>query len=370
MVTMELTVFVSNRQVRVSLPDGGEATERISPSSLQLRTVGLFKKWLARNDISEREELIVLGLHLYDVLFTGEVRQFFERALTRVSEGQLRVRLGFAEDAQDLASLPWEYLYYPGGEGRQGFYFATRHQLVLSRYLQLGNTTPPYHPEEGPLRILLIVSQPRTTDLEPISAEPIRDALQSLQQRKLVTVDELTDLQTDTFLDTLAGYSPRPHVLHFVSHGGYREGERKAVIALPGPDGELIWYGDYELAEVFVQMNWAPRLVFFYFGNRDTQELKESFVGLERQLLLAKVQAVVAMQYPIIDQAVRTFCRTFYEKLAVGEQIADAVQQGRARIGVSVPRAYESRVYGTPVMYTASGGAIINPVPDVQGVPR
>jgi hypothetical protein len=365
---VEMNVKVTDTKVDATLGDGSKANCDVDLKPLDMQTIRVFQEWLKNNSISTVNELQVLGHFLYKALFNGRVETLFEKVLDQamsekeegqVKGGRLRVRLSFHEDATELAGLPWEYLFYPN---RRTFFFATGVDLVLMRYMEFERPTPEFTPVDGPLRILLVISQPK--DLTPVNATPIVDALEGLEQRKLVVVDQVSDLRIDNFIDELLARNPKPHILHFVGHAKYDNYAKKAVIALPGPNQEPVWLSDYDLREYFDNMRWSPRLVFFYLshiGENKDDQLRASFSGLERELFLANVQAVVALQYPISDFAAKTFSRAFYEKLALGEPIDEAVQEGRFRLVVGVPGARYSRMIGTPVLYATNGGNIIKP---------
>ncbi len=362
MSSVELIVTVQNeRDVRARKSDGSEAKCQIEFDDLRRRTVKIFEDWLRMSKISKRDELEVLGMHLYRMIFNGEVGAFFEQTLKNVPEGErLRVQLSFQEEASDLARLPWEYLYYPDTETRAGFFLATRVELVLSRYMPLSTGRQALAPEEGPLRILIVVSQPQ--DLEPVISEPVIDAIQQLAN---ITIHILDKPTVDNFLGKLE--ETRPHVLHFIGHGRFNKEEKKGEIALLGPDEQdVAWIRDREFTEYFVQMHSKPRLVFLHLCEGATIDFTANFAGLAPQLIREKIQAVVAMQYPITNKAAIAFSRAFYRELAKGEPIDHAVQRARWMITIDDPKAYDSRVFGTPVLYMHSRDGIIQPVEKIE----
>src|SRR5205085_2409476 len=131
----------------------------------------------------------------------------------------------------DLASLPWEYLYYPDTVFRRGFFLATRADLVLSRYMPLENpqnTNMP--PIESSLRILIIISNPEDASLGPVAVEPIIEAMGKLRERYAIIFDRLEKPTIDNFTEKLKKF--KPHVLHFFGHGRYDGEKKEAEIAL------------------------------------------------------------------------------------------------------------------------------------------
>src|SRR5262249_36097138 len=145
------------------------------------------------------EQLELFGAFLYRMLFGGEVAAFFEQKLANLQEGErLRVQLSFQGQAADLASVPWEYLYYPDTETRRGFFFATNVDLVLSRYVPLTTARQNLAPAQGPLRILIVSCKPK--DLGPVLSESVIEAVQKLGDRYPLKIDILHKPTLESFL--------------------------------------------------------------------------------------------------------------------------------------------------------------------------
>ena len=73
------------------------------------------------------------------------------------------------------------------------------------------------------------------------------------------------------------------------------------------------------------------------------------FVGLAPELISRGVQSVVAMQYPIHNDAAREFSVAFYDQLGAGRQLDEAVQCRRAQLA-SQMRKFPQLV-GVPTLY-------------------
>lgn len=354
---VELTVTVQDDSTVRAMDQGGrEASGQVDRNRLHRETIKIFEDWLNQSKISKRRELEVLGAYLYCLLFNGDVEKKFEEALKSVPNGErLRVQLSFTEKAAELAGLPWEYLYYPDTETRPGFFLATDNELVLTRYMPLGVNRPPLEAEAGMLRILIVVSQP--VALGPVAADQV---IQEIQKVPSTAVDRLDQATLDNFLDELK--SKKPHVLHFIGHGRFNKADKKGEIALLEADGQTErWIGDKEFTEYFRQMGWTPRLVFLHLCEGATVDFNANFAGLAPQLIRANVPAVVAMQYPISNTAAIAFSKAFYGELAKRNPIDHAVQVARWKITTDIPNAYDSRVFGTPVLYMQSRDGSIFP---------
>lgn len=365
----ELTLSITDRNtVNAKRSDGSESLgKKMQFDDLRLATIHIFEDWLSKGKITKSNELEVLGTHLYHGLFF-EQEGFFETALKEAREAKqhLCIRLQFGKDAEELSRLPWEYLYRPSTETSRGFFLSTDVNLVLARYIPPGSgSSSPLKPQER-MRVLIVISEP--TELVPVAAIPVVDAVKRLVEKYQYPIDfsELNKPTIESFLDEL---QKGPHVLHFIGHGRYKR-EKIGEIALLKPDNSVAWCPDKTFAGYFQSVDECPRLIFLHLcqsaSSDDLGAFTANFAALAPQLILANIQAVVAMQHPIANEAAISFCRAFYRKLAEGKPIDDAVQAGRAQITISDPNAYDTRVFGTPVLYMRRSDSIIQPIGTAQ----
>src|SRR6266487_1937397 len=311
-----LTVL-NDKEVRAETRDGAESKEEVELDSLRRRIISIFEDWLSQGKITHRQELEVLGSHLYAALFNGFVGKFFEQSLDKARKDRQRlvVQLGFTEEAADLANLPWEYLYYPGTGYSRGFFLSTHVDLVFSRYILIPTARPALAPEQSPLRILIIVSNPEDKDLAPVEeADQIIEVIQELTQSYPIQIDILDKPTIDIFLDKIE--EAKPHVLHFIGHGRFNKADGNGEIALLDYDERSArWVKDDEFVDYFVHMHSFPRLVFLHLCEGGAIDFSAGYAGLAPQLVRAGVQAVVAMRYPIPNNAAIVFSRAFYRAL-------------------------------------------------------
>jgi hypothetical protein len=358
-VEVTITVFDGNR-VRIEDEMRNDKLGQANLDPLRRATIAIFEDWLRNDRISRREELQVLGQHLYETLFNGEIERFFEERLQSVVKGdRLRVQLYFAETAKELATLPWEYLWYPRGES----WFSTAVDFVLSRFLPpgQGGRIAGLDPGESPLRILVMVSEPE--GLNPVIADPVYDAIDKLKERFPILVNRHDGPTRQDFVNILK--ETEPHVVHFLGHGRFRRDTDPpwAEITLPlsNKAGEEPWCRDQDFAECFRQAQVKPRLVFLHLCEGAVVDFRANFAGLAPQLIRrGMVPAVVGMQYPIANKFAIQFSRAFYEEIAKGEHLDAAVQTARYKLTHN-PEAYDTRVFGTPVLYMYSHTGIIRP---------
>lgn len=104
------------------------------------------------------------------------------------------------------------------------------------------------------------------------------------------------------------------------------------------------------------------RLVFLNACNTGTTNVRSGahpFAGIATALIRERVPAVVAMQFPISDQAAIAFAQTFYERIAQGFPVDAAVAEGR-----KVLYSSKHSEWATPVLYMRSrDGMLFEPVP-------
>jgi hypothetical protein len=357
----ELFVEVVKDTVRVRTSRGGSSPSgAVENNDLRRETIELFRIWLGQKDkISKRRELEVLGQHLFEVLFSAAaVRTFIEGKLTaaRHNKRRLRIQLVF-EDAPDLAGFPWEYLCFAPPSGRKHLYFlAMEADLVLSRFISLEDDRVRLREDSSQLRLLVVVSEPIDPELGPVLADQVIEEVEKLKGR--IEMTRLDQPTPDSLVTKLEEF--KPHVVHFIGHGRFNVAEKQGEIALLDADEvSAVWCSDKIFAEYFVRSKeCVPRLVLLHAcesGKADGTH----FAGMAPQMILAGVQAVVAMQHPITNKAAISFSKGFYTELAKGNPIDQAVQTARYKITLDEPRNWDSRVFGTPVLYMRSSDGIL-----------
>jgi hypothetical protein len=355
----ELTVTVmDDLTVLATRSDGAQAQpDRFELDRLHGQLVRMFEDWLTESQRTwRRRELEVFGSFLYRALFPAAIDQFFHQSLASIGQGErVRVQLSFLGRAGEFARIPWEYLYFPATAVRKGFFFATHPKVVLSRYIPLEAGRPTLKPAEAYLRILVVVSQP--TDLGKVLSDEVIAELERLAQVLPLQLSRLDQPTPDTLLSTLG--ESHPHVIHYVGHGQYNEGEGQGELALVDDDGTAMWYTDAMLAELLDHAGVLPHLVVLHSCEGAVTDVRDSFAGLAPQLIRAGVPAVVAMQYAVTNRSAIDFSSAFYEHVGSGMPIDHAVQEARFRLTQRADPAGQTRLLGVPVIYLQSRDGII-----------
>ncbi len=361
---------VDQNNIRATKPGGITTTGSVQMDDLKKSTINIFNNWLAKGKIENRKELVVLGSYLYGVLFSGKIDTEFKDTFDKIRQQpdtSLRMTLEFEQEARELATMPWEYIYFPDTPGDRGFFIATRGKLILTRHVPLNVALEDLQPREKPLRVLIVVSQHK--DLGIVNAEPVIETIEELKNRlpDAIETDKLDQPTKRSFIYKVKNF--QPHVLHFIGHGEYdKQGGRLAFVQ-EEDQKSVAWIGDLDLADCF--QDFQPRLIFLHACEGATSESYEGFSGLALQLVYSKVPAVVAMQYPIENKVAIKFAKKFYQCLGEGKPIDVAVQEGRQELGMYLDEQnFSSRAFGSPVVYLQSEEGIIIAEAESEVTPR
>ena len=342
--------------------DGGEISAGTEVSAIQ------------RKHIVKASHLKVLGRQLYAVLFSKpkggkpDIETLLFDKLKEVKPERLRLQLTFdtinPPDAEWI-NLPWEFLY---SEKRSEF-LSTDFNLVLSRYLKLDEDREEFKPGEEALRLLVVVSRPALE--APVISKDVLAKIKELETGPAGTlpapkanlqVRDLKQPDQQALENALRDFNP--HVLHFIGHGKYDPKDKTGYLLLvKEATGEGVPFSTDQLLSTFNAAQCYPRLVFLHMCEGGISErdatTRQAFSGFAPRLIHAKIPTVVAMQYPIKNEPARDFSLAFYQVLASGGKVDEAVQEGRRRMDSE----RRSLVFGTPVLFMHSADGLVLPPP-------
>jgi len=363
-----------------------------------------------------RDELRLLGGHLYAALFPGQIGRAFREAVEQVvleaskcPDRLLRVCIS-VDRHSEVVDWPLEFLFCTSGTGG-GYFLATHARLALSRRIffeeDLTASLAPYY--NPPLKVLIVVSRPEGLDgvvmlptLDDITrwaagwreqsrgpALPPRLAgmRRAGQARRDIKIRLVAGIKTDwervavekwmreshgEHLDRRATFGCireeiqrwSPHVLHFIGHGRFDEQAGLASLALEpdDDDGEgADWCVADDLSYLFAE--WRPHLVLLQACESAKALAGPGFMvrSLAECLIRQGAPAVVAMQFEISNEDAIVFTGRFYEALAQGLEVDAAVQAGRVELSTGKKR-WGGRHFGAPVLFTIGPIAIIRPL--------
>jgi len=308
------------------------------PEELEL-TLELIKEGKTSESMLEK-----FGKLLYNTLFHRKVEVHFNstEAVARSKKRPIRLRLTITSD--EFAILPWEFLYREEGDN----YLGTNPDTVLSRYLNVPMPQKPIKQNDEPLRMLIIISNPK--DQHPLEPKQWEDTIfKSISQTiadgkiKTKTVEHATyDNITQALLDFT------PDIVQFVGHGAYFN--HKGHLALVNKDTSGTWLiDDVRFADIFLGHHSRLGLVCLATCESATSDSPKGFLGVAPKLVQRGISAVVAMQYPISISSAEIFLENFYKAIAARKPVDWAVQHGRNSISINVGR--HKRDFAIPVLY-------------------
>lgn len=321
---------------------------------------------------ADLDTLREIGGRLFEALFTtpdGDSHNnelMMLRDFASKGDGYLNVRL-LLKEAGTLARIPWEALYY-GAENR---FLATDRQTNVIRVLPPAHDQALPKPVARPIALLIVVANPwRDLDV----AKEVGNVRSVIEQIKLPDgsaafrlLDPLLDATRQTMLRRVTDETP--HVVHFIGHGGFKD--ERGLIALHRADSPDL--PDYVESDAVsgILSNDVPWLVVLNCCQSAEAARANPFGGTAQGLIQAHVPFVVAMQYPISDDAAITFSGEFYSALARGVPVDQAVS--RARNAIFVMGNDIGAELMTPVLYSSgqtSEIAMAVPPPAAEAEPR
>jgi len=339
--------------VSVSSPAGegkGTFEPPFPPECLAPLLAGLARHVKTEDDgrPPEKESAAVEPRHfgegLFASLFSGQILDLYNRSLGFVQarqDGGLRIRVHFDPSVPDLAwmdKVPWELLGPPGEP------FSLRRETPVVRYL---NVDKPIVPVvlEGPLRILVVASSPAGVPALDLAKE--KRWIKKTWGRQAGI--EVEFLEKADLVALRASLLNRPaQIVHFMGHGEMEDGE--GALLFETADGQPERVTGHLLATQLRLSN-PPALVVLNACETacwDSENGFDPFAGVATALIKAGLLAVVAMQFPISDQAALAFSEALYRRLAAGDPVEAAVAEGRLAIHARDPRSFE---WATPVLF-------------------
>lgn len=297
-----------------------------------------------RQEFSPKE----VGDQLFQALFSGQVRDLFERSLGLAEndpERGLRIVLRFDPDRPEvgrLAALPWECLY----RRDQRLFLNFSRKTPVVRFLNVPRSVPPKL--EPPVRVLVAIASP--------AGSPALDTERELRRIE-ETLGTLAGAQTAVLLnatpETLRArlLEETFHVLHFIGHGTFDAASGQGFLLFEDGEGQERRVSGPVMADLL--RDFASLRLIFLNACR-TAELSgdmDPFAGLAAALVMAGVPAVLAMQLPVSDDTAIAFSSAFYQRLAAGDPMDTATVEGRMAVRLKDP---ESKEWATPVLFLRS----------------
>jgi hypothetical protein len=302
---------------------------------------------------ADEELLARLGRMLFEALFQDQIKAVYTRSQGLLRGGQgLRIKLRLAQDAGDVAALPWELLYDPDHGP------LTLLDAPVVRYLPQPVRIPSLR-AELPLRVLLTAAQ--TPPAGDVARElgQVQEALASLGNRVRVAVEpHLTPARFQRLLRE--GF----HIWHFVG---------RATLSADGKAGQLLFRGASSAAEpvsaaqLGIMLHRSGVRLAVLDACESTRLAAGPLHGIAPALIRAQIPAVVALQFTAPEQCASPFVAEFYRALAEGFPIDACATEGRKAVmgaaGLGRPD------WATPTVYTRAPDGRLFDLPPIADIP-
>jgi tetratricopeptide (TPR) repeat protein len=276
-------------------------------------------------------------------------RRFSVQVDEAVDRGSTEADVLIAKEAATLLlGLPWELLH----DGKRYLFQGAKPTRVRRRL----PSTEPFGVAvvAPPIRILLVTARPEDDSCGYIdhraSALPLVEAMESLPglvHLHVLGAPTLSALSEE--LDRARAAGEPYHVVHFDGHGVYdkRVGLGGLCFELPedADNGKLekrrhVTVFTSELGPMLRD----HRIPLVFLEACQTAQAEKASESVASELLKVGVASVVAMSHSVLVETARQFVETFYQTLAAGKRVGDAMLAGQRRLKDNTSRG---RVFGT-----------------------
>ncbi|MEM7052465.1 MAG: CHAT domain-containing protein [Acidobacteriota bacterium] len=299
------------------------------------------------------------GEHLYRALFDGELGKLFENnfgAVEASADRGLRLLLKFDPRHRELMSLPWELLF----RQRTGNFLGLSRKTPIVRALDVpSRSIAPKHPER--LKVLAVRGRGGGPSLDlDREVEQLTQGIEKVAEIRELTPESRSRLRRTLLEDAY-------HVLHIMAHSEVDPRSHEGRLFLGMADQSDLSITGQELA---LEVRDASSLQLIFLNSCESARggamaQRSDFSGIASALLRTGFPAVVAMNQPISDAAAIAFSSEFYRRLALGDSLEEATNEGRLAIHRLDGGSTE---WSTPVLF--SGPETIRLVAPQSSSPR
>ena len=351
--------------VRVQSPAGKDKQTIQLPKDLETLWASQSQaRDLAASTRVAQRSVTEVGQILFRALFSGGVGNRFYESLGLIrakgTEWGLRIRLWINPNDRSVASLqafPWELLY----RSETDDFLSLRILTPVVRSLDVPRPDLS-QATKGPLRILAVSSQQKGGLLK-LDDELEHMAL-TLKENASIQLDVLEHPSLEKIRKALRERSF--HILHYLGHGTFVEGEGLLHFFNRNRSRETI--SGQQLATTIKDFS-SLRLIMLNACNTaqsGSGVADRPFAGVAGALALGGAPAVVAMQAPIWDPYAVAFSTGFYNRLAKGLSVEEAITEGRQAIYTKSPKEND---WAIPVLFLQSS-TLFGPLPDTRLSPN
>jgi hypothetical protein len=242
-----------------------------------------------------------------------------------------------------VPALPWELIF----RSDTAEFLGSDLMSPIVRHLEVPRSSalPAF---QAPLRSLMALASPR--DAETLNLEEERRRLEGALGGRPGEI-ELDFLEHATLDGLRTKLRSRPfHVFHFMGHGEWNSQAGEGSLLLETADGDSDLVGGSLLADS-IKGTSMPVLAVLNACETARSSMVEGaspFGGVAATLVRKGIPAVVAMQFPVSDDAAIPFASKLYTRVAAGDPVDSAVTEGRLAIRAALRDSME---WATPVLF-------------------
>jgi Sulfatase-modifying factor enzyme 1/CHAT domain len=298
--------------------------------------------------MSPRQRAEKTGRELFNAVFGGEVQRLWRRSLERASDQESGVRLRLRLRNPVISSWPWEYLFDP--ERNEFLVLSTKTPII--RYAEMPVPVRPLR-VVPPLRMLVVIATPWGFDRLDAKGEweELRHALGELEREGEVVLELLEDA---TLSELRRRLRKTFHIVHFICHGSFDLQEGEGALVLEDGSGGPDRVTGPKLAMILGD---RKKLCLVVLNSCNGAKGGASpFTGVAQNLVRKGIPAVVAMRSIVTDAMAVRFARHFYQELAGGSPVEEALTEARRAMFAA---NHEDIEWGTPILFLRSLGGRI-----------
>ena len=259
-------------------------------------------------------------------------RRFSVYVDTAVEAGATEAEVNTTKEAATLLlALPWELLHDGDNYLFQGARpVRVRRRLPNSRVLDVPVVATP-------IRILLVTARPEDDACAYLdhraSALPLVDAMESLPglvKIHILSPPTLPALRTE--LDRARNVKKPYHVVHFDGHGVFNHEVGLGGLCFENPeDTDRLERRRHKtvFTDELGPLLHNHRIPLVFLEACQTAQAEKASESVASELLKVGVASVVAMSHSVLVETARRFVKAFYEALADGKRVGDAMLAGQ-----------------------------------------
>lgn len=294
------------------------------------------------------------GEKLFALCFPDPILRAYQEA--KGADSTLAIGLDL-DKAGDIAEWPWELLHTPRAD-----YIALNRTTAVERMVDT-YTSRRLIEARLPLSVAVLVASPN--DQPKLDAEReyrlLLDATKDARARGLLELDRAEN-GTIGALQALLRGTKNYQIVHFIGYSQFRDDQADQqasgdmALILEDPNRRTVPLAAETLARE-LENEPSVRLIVLNNAQRPRSEVNSSYTRFGATLVSMGIPAVLSLQAPISDDAMRAAMTEFYRAIAEGQTIQVAVTEARR----AVNSALGSSEWASLVLHAAPNSSFLFP---------